>query len=55
MSCRDDDDEETLFVICQGPPFCLLLFEEAIQAQNNGCLKCRRVGLNEAQQEETLQ
>ena len=55
MTDTEREDDEPIFIVCQGPPFCLLLFEDAIQAQNNGCLKCRRVGLSEALQEETLQ
>lgn len=49
------DDDETIIVICQGPPFCLLVFEDAIEAQNNGCLLCKRSDINNALREETAQ
>ena len=49
------DDNETVLVICQGPPFCLLVFEDAIEAQNNGCPLCKRSDINNALQEETKQ
>lgn len=52
---RGKEDDELLFVVCQGPPFCSLIGEAAIQHQNNGCLQCKRMSLYEAAKGETLQ
>lgn len=36
--CRDP-----CVVVCQGPPICMLMGDEAMAAQMNGCVWCRRI------------
>lgn len=50
-----DIDDEPIIIVCQGLPFCLLTGDDAFQHQLNGCLQCKRMDINEASIEETLQ
>jgi len=38
-----NDEDETIITICQGPPRCSLRAEEAVVAQNAGCIWCDRI------------
>lgn len=38
----DDDDEGAMVIVCQGPPRCALVDDEAIAAQQAGCVWCTR-------------
>jgi hypothetical protein len=39
--------EEPQVIICQGPPRCSLEGDEAVAAQEAGCVWCRRITLHE--------
>ena len=40
---QDSEDQESLQIICAGPPYCDLKGDEAVKAQENGCIWCSRV------------
>jgi hypothetical protein len=40
---NDDDHEGMLVTVCQGPPVCQLVDDEAIQAMKQGCPWCKRI------------
>ncbi len=41
MAVVGDDASE--IIVCAGPPACLLSGDEAVQNQNDGCPRCRRI------------
>lgn len=42
------DSVETLITVCQGPPRCDLMGDEAVAAQLAGCPWCKRIYLSES-------
>lgn len=40
-------EQEPVVIVCQGPPACDLEGDEAIEAQEGGCLWCKRIILHE--------
>lgn len=38
-----DAEEPTVFIVCSGPPYCDLLDEEALKAQEKGCIWCAKI------------
>ena len=36
------DDDETLVIVCAGPPWCALENDAAVEAQKAGCVWCTR-------------
>lgn len=39
----DDDDDGAEIVVCQGPPRCVLVGDDAVDAQRAGCVWCSRI------------
>lgn len=39
----DNDEDDATIVVCAGPPLCLLKGDEAIENQEDGCPRCRRI------------
>ena len=39
----DDVEDPPLVMSCQGPPLCMLEGDEAIAAQEGGCIWCTRI------------
>ncbi len=37
------DDDDSMVIICAGPPLCMLEDEAAITAQETGCQLCKRI------------
>lgn len=38
-----DSDHDPQVIVCQGPPRCMLQDDEAVKAQQSGCIWCRRI------------
>lgn len=55
MTNTNERDDDPLIIVCQGPPSCLLVGDDALQSQLNGCLKCKRMDIGEAMRKVTLQ
>jgi hypothetical protein len=52
VSARDD---ETTIHVCQGPPRCDLMDDEAMAAQVAGCPWCRRIYVNDKDGSERIE
>jgi hypothetical protein len=39
----NDDDEDAVVTVCQGPPACDLTGDDAVKAQQAGCQWCKRI------------
>lgn len=42
----DSEDGDPCVIVCQGPPVCLLMGDEAMAAQIAGCVWCRRTWIH---------
>lgn len=41
---EDDESEElTVTIVCAGPPYCHLIGDKAVEAQEKGCLWCAKI------------
>lgn len=38
-----EEAEDPLVIVCQGPPRCLLEGNDAVKAQEAGCVWCKRI------------
>lgn len=38
-----DDEDDPEVIVCQGPPRCMLVSDEAVAAMEAGCLWCKRI------------
>lgn len=41
------DNNNTTIWVCQGPPICNLQDDDAVRAQENGCVWCKRIVIDE--------
>lgn len=49
------DDELGEVIVCQGPPRCMLEGDDAIEAQEKGCLWCKRVFIDGSGKETVIE
>ena len=48
-------DRDPQVIVCQGPPRCMLEGDEAIKAQESGCIWCKRITVHDDGSETTTQ